>query len=68
MNLEQFIEACGERFAELLRLENTDKSFEWHAIAWDGPIAKMVFVGSTPTEAVQKLYDYLKENNLLNTK
>jgi len=66
MTLEQLIEACGDRFCSLL-IRTYHGDMYWNANGKSGEEAKDLcfFYGSTPTEAVQKLYDHLKENNLL---
>lgn len=60
MTLEQLIEACGERLVDIGR-----NGFLWVVIGF-GYEDTCAFSGYNLTEAVQKLYDYLKENNLLN--
>lgn len=67
LTLEPLIEACGERFCTLQQLDPWSV-MRWRANGFDCKDAKGIcfFDGSTPTEAVQNLYDYLKENNLLN--
>lgn len=67
MTLEQLIEACGEYLEDISQLTGESTGFRWYVgyIATDGDYER--FYGSTSTECVQKLYDYLKENNLLNT-
>lgn len=65
MNLEQLIEACTG--AGLFTLEQLVESidYQWFSSVWKDDFHHTEY-GSTPTECVQKLYDYLKENNLLN--
>lgn len=65
MNLEQLIEACGENLGGILRYPNYTT---WSTIGYNEKGETIIRTkGSTPTECVQKLYDYLIENNLLNT-
>lgn len=66
MTLEQLIEACGERFDDLCLVDPKSTDWKWY-VGYKTPDNDYDrFYGSTPTEAVQNLYDYLKENNLLN--
>lgn len=65
MTLEQLIEACGDDFDDLCLVDPTSTDFKWYA-GFETPDDDYDrFYGSTPTEAVQKLYDYLVENRLI---
>lgn len=64
MTLEQLIEACGDSFYSLQR---SHAGLKWGATCVISREIREVdsFYGSTPTECVQKLYDYLVENKLI---
>ena len=66
LKLEQLIEACGDEFVELGLLTSKSLNYRWYVsffrIEYDDYDR---FYGSTPTDAVQKLYDYLVENKLI---
>lgn len=62
MTLEQLIEACGDNLSAIVAKSHKK---QWSAVSYSDTSAIVQTYGSTPTEAVQKLYDYLKENNLI---
>lgn len=63
--LHELIEACGEHFYEFLKSPDTTK--HWSCIAWKDAVndgtEKIVIHGSTPTEAVAKLWLALKKKS-----
>lgn len=61
MTLEQLIDACGGYFGKLVQLS---QGAEYRFGCQDYWCEKE-FYGTTPAEAVQKLYDWIKENNLI---
>jgi len=56
MNLEQLIEACGDNLRHMTRVGD-DVDLSWYVV----DTRASVYYGSTPTEAVEKLYNYLNK-------
>ncbi len=64
--LEELIEACGAEFSSLSMRKSGGKQIDWRADTWlSGEKRQLVEYGSTPTEAVTRLWLALHTNPIL---